>query len=116
MSFAQAEYVGKKKVTRREKFLSDIESVLPWARLVGVVQSHYPRGERGRPPIGIERILRIYFLQQWYSLAEEALEDAIYDSMSMRTFAGTDLSVESVLGRELIDYETINDATGLSQS
>ena len=96
MSFAQSEYAGKKKVTRREKFLSEMEKVVPWARLVGVIEPHYPKGERGRPPVGIERMLRLYFLQQWYGLADEALEDTLYDSQSMRTFSGIDLSIESV--------------------
>ncbi|HEV7868982.1 MAG TPA: IS5 family transposase, partial [Chthoniobacteraceae bacterium] len=96
MSFAQAEYAGKKKQTRRERFLAEMEKVVPWARLVAVVEPHYPAGKRGRPPIGIERMLRIYFLQQWYALADEALEDTIYDSQAMRTFAGIDLSVEAV--------------------
>jgi IS5 family transposase len=73
-----------------------MERVVPWARLVVLIQPHYPTGQRGRPPIGIERMLRIYFLQQWYSLADEALEDALYDSQAMRTFAGIDLSVASV--------------------
>lgn len=95
LSFAQAEYAGKKKVTRRERFLADMERVVPWARLCALIKPHYPSGKRGRPPIGIERMLRIYFLQQWYALADEALEDAIYDSQAMRTFAGIDLSVES---------------------
>ena len=63
---------------------------------MAVIAPHYPQGERGRPPIGIERMLRIYFLQQWYGLADEALEDTIYDSQAMRPFAGIDLSVESV--------------------
>ena len=96
MSFAQSEYAGKKKVTRREKFLAEMEKVVPWARLVGVIEPHYPKGERGRPPVGIERMLRLYFLQQWYGLADEALEDTLYDSQAMRTFSGIDLSVESV--------------------
>ena len=96
MSFAQAEYAGKKKVTRRERFLGEMERLVPWARLVTVIAPYYPKGERGRPPIGIERMLRIYFLQQWYALADEALEDAIYDSQAMRSFAGIDLSVEAV--------------------
>jgi len=96
MSFAQREYAGKKKVTRRERFLTEMEAVVPWGRLVGVIEPHYPAGRRGRPPIGIERMLRIYFLQQWYGLADEALEDALYDSQAMRTFAGIDLSVEAV--------------------
>ncbi len=96
MSFAQSEYAGKKKVTRRERFLGEMERVVPWARLCGVIEPHYPKGERGRPPIGIERMLRIYFLQQWYALADEALEDALYDSQAMRNFAGIDLSVDPV--------------------
>jgi IS5 family transposase len=73
-----------------------MERLVPWARLVTVIEPYYPKGERGRPPIGIERMLRIYFLQQWYALADEALEDAIYDSQAMRTFAGIDLSMEAV--------------------
>ena len=95
-SFAQAEYAMKKKVTRRERFLGDMEQVVPWQRLVEVIKPHYPTGERGRPPIGIERMLRIYFLQQWSGLADGALEDAIYDSQGRRTFAGIDLGVEAV--------------------
>ena len=60
MSFAQSEYVMKKKITRRERFLGEMEEVVPWERLVEVIRPPYPNGERGRPPIGIERMLRIY--------------------------------------------------------
>jgi transposase, IS5 family len=95
-SFAQSEYAGKKKVTRRERFLEEMERVVPWARLCGVIEPHDPTGKRGRPPIGIERMLRLYFLQQWSALAAEALEDALDDSQALRTFAGIDLSVEAV--------------------
>ncbi len=59
-------------------------------------RAYYPKGTRGRPPIGPERMLRIYFLQQWYSLSDEGLEDALYDSIAMRAFAGIDLAVENV--------------------
>src|SRR4051794_37201569 len=76
-SFTQAEYAGKKKQTRRGRFLAEVEEVVPWAGVVGRLRSFYPKGERGRPPIGLERVLRIYFLQQWYGLADEALEDAL---------------------------------------
>jgi len=96
ISFAQAEFAGKKKKTRREQFLAEMEKVVPWQRLVGRIAPHYPKGERGRPPIGIEPMLRIYFLQQWYGLADELLEETIYDSQAMRAFIGIDLSVESV--------------------
>lgn len=96
-SFAQAEYERKKKRTRREIFLEKMERVVPWSRLVGVIEPHYPKsGKRGRPPIGLERMLRMYFVQQWYGLADEAVEDAIYDSQALRNFMGIDLSRESV--------------------
>lgn len=91
MSFAQSEYAGKKKTTRRDKFLAEMNQVVPWAPLVELVRPHYPSGRRGRPPMGIEKMLRVYFLQQWYGLADEALEDTIYDSQAMRAFAGIDL-------------------------
>ena len=117
MSFAQSEYAGKKKVTRREKFLGEMERVVPWARLVGVIEPHYPRGKRGRPPIGIERMLRIYFLQQWYALADEALEDALYDSQALRTFAGIDLSMEAVPdATTLLKFRHLLEAHGLTQA
>ena len=78
MSFAQAEYRAKKKLTRRDIFLAKMEQVVPWSRLLAVVEPHYPKsGKRGRPPIGIERMLRMYFIQQWYGLADVAVEDAI---------------------------------------
>ena len=95
-SFSQAEYAGKKKQTRRDKFLAEMEIVVPWARLVERLQPLYPTGERGRPPIGLERMLRIYFLQQWYGLADEALEDALYDSQALRGFAGIELNRDPV--------------------
>lgn len=96
LSFAANEYRGKKKLTKREKFLGQMEKLVPWERLVELIEPHYPKGERGRPPKGIEKMLRIYFLQQWYGLADEALEDTIYDSQAMRLFAGIDLSSEGV--------------------
>jgi transposase, IS5 family len=95
-SFSQAEYAGKKRQTRRDKFLAEMEPVVPWARLVERLRPLYPKGERGRRPIGLERMLRLYFLQQWYGLADEALEDALYDSQALRGFAGIDLAVERV--------------------
>ncbi len=99
ISFAQAAHQNKKKVTRRERFLAQMEALVPWQRLIDALSpSYFPNaaGKRGRPPIGLERMLRIYFLQQWYALADEALEDAIYDSQAMRDFVGIDLAIESV--------------------
>ena len=96
LSFSASEYAGKKKATRRERFLGEMEEVVPWGNLIALIEPYYPKGERGRPPVGIERMLRIYFLSQWYGLADEALEDAIYDSQAMRNFIGVDLGGESV--------------------
>ena len=97
VSFAQAEYDKKKKRTRREVFLEKMEQVVPWARLIEVIEPHYPKsGRRGRPPIGLERMLRMYFVQQWYGLADEAVEDAIYDSQALRHFMAIDLGRQSV--------------------
>ena len=95
-SFSQAEYGTKKKTTRGEKFLARMEALIPWAQLLAVIEPFYPKGQRGRPPVGLERMLRVYFLQQWYGLADEALEDALYDSQAMRGLARIDLSAEGV--------------------
>ena len=96
MSFSQAEFADKKKITRREKFLARMEEIIPWQNLLAVIEPFYPKGERGRPPVGLERMLRMYFLQQWYGLADEALEDAIYDSQAMQGFTRTDLAGDGV--------------------
>lgn len=73
-SFASAEYAMKKKRTRREKFLADMEGVVPWARLIAVIEPLYPTSGRvGRQPVGVPSMLRMYCLQQWYGLADEAL-------------------------------------------
>ena len=96
-SFASAEYAMKKKRTRREKFLCEMERIVPWARLGAVIEPLYPTSGRvGRQPIGINKMLRMYCLQQWYGLADEALEDELYDSQALRDFVGIDLSSESV--------------------
>ena len=95
-TFAHAEFTAKRKTTRREQFLARMEEVIPWERLMAVVAPHYPKGERGRPPMGLERMLRVYFLQQWYALADEALEDALYDSQALQRFARIELEAEGV--------------------
>ena len=95
-SFAQAEFATKKKITRREKFLARMETLIPWTQLLAVIEPFYPKGERGCPPVGLERMVRVYFLQQWYALADEALEDALYDSQALQGFARIDLQAEGV--------------------
>ena len=80
--------------SRRAEFLSQMELVVPWAELVKLVEPHYPASGKGRPPVGMERMLRIYFLQQWFNLSDPAVEDALYESPSMRSFVGIDLGRE----------------------
>lgn len=95
-SFAEAEYAGKKRQTRRDKFLAEMDAVVPWARLVERLAPLYPKGERGRPPVPLERMLRVYFVQQWYGLSDEGLEDAFYDSQALRGFAGIELNRDPI--------------------
>ena len=95
-SFSEVEFAGKKKQTRRERFLAEIEAITPWSSLVAALVPYYPKGEgRGRPPVGLERMLRMYIVQQCLGLSDEGIEDAIYDSQSIRAFVGIDLTHES---------------------
>ena len=79
------------KTTRRERFLAEMNAVIPWTRLLALIAPHYPKAGNGTQPIGLERMLRIYFLQQGFNLSDPAAEDVIYDSESMRRFAGIEL-------------------------
>ncbi len=97
-SFSDLEYAAKKKVTRRDRFLGEINAVTPWSALVAELEPFYPRGEgRGRPPIGLERMLRMYIAQQCFGLSDEGTEDALYDSQAIRGFVGIDLAHEAAL-------------------
>jgi IS5 family transposase len=88
------------KTTRRASFLAEMDRVVPWRDLCQLIEPVYPRPGNGRPPVGLERMLRIYFLQQWFNLSDPAVEEALYESLSMRQFAGIDL------GREPVPDET----------
>ena len=92
-SFSELEYAAKKRKTRRDRFLTEIEAVTPWAGLLAAIDPFYPKGEgRGRPPIGLEKMLRMYIAQQCFGLSDEAIEDALYDSQAIRRFVGMDLA------------------------
>jgi IS5 family transposase len=82
------------KQTRRQRFLAEMDTIVPWRKLCRLIEPHYPKGDRGRPPIGVERMLRIYFLQVRFNLSDPAVEDALYDSAAMRDFVGIDLGRE----------------------
>jgi IS5 family transposase len=95
-SFSELEYAAKKKVTRRDRFLGAIDAITPWSALVEEIEPFYPKGKgRGRPPIGLARMLRMYVAQQCFGLSDEGAEDAIYDSQAIRGFVGIDLSREA---------------------
>ena len=99
-TLATAGFERYAKTTRRAAFLAEMESVVPWPALCGLIEPFYPKPGNGRPPIGVERMLRIYFLQQWFNLSDPAVEEALYDSPAMRRFVGIDL------GREPVPDET----------
>jgi len=96
VSFASLVYDNKKKKTRREKFLEEMDQVIPWEGLLKITRKHYPKKGNGRQPMPLERMLRIYFLQQWYGLSDPGMEDALYDIESMRRFARIDLASDPV--------------------
>src|SRR5260221_2158282 len=95
-TFASMAWDGKGKVTRRERFLAEMDAVIPWPRVARLIEPHYRKAGQGRQPLGLEKMLRIYFLQQWFNLSDPQAEDAIYDSESMRRFVGVELGDEVV--------------------
>src|SRR5215203_4284041 len=91
-----AQYEQYRKPTRRDVFLTTMEQVVPWAALCEVIEPHYPKAGNGRPPVGLERMLRMYFVQHWFNLADAACEGALLDSTALRRFVGIDLGRERV--------------------
>jgi IS5 family transposase len=87
LSFSDAEHAGKRKQTRREVFLAEMEQVVPWKEVLALIEPHYPKAGRGRHPYAMETMLRIHLLQQWYALSDPAMEEALYEIASMRQFA-----------------------------
>ena len=95
-SFSSLEQAHKKKRTKREIFLGEMEAAVPWARLEALIAPHYTKQRLGRPQMPLAVMLRIYFLQQWYYLSDPGAEEALYDMHSMREFAGLDLAHDAV--------------------
>ena len=96
MAADQSGYEQYRKPTRRDEFLKTMEAIVPWVALCEVIEPYYPKAGNGRPPIGLERMLRIHFIQHWFNLADLACEEALYDSASLRRFVGIDLGREPV--------------------
>ncbi len=117
---ARPAHAAKNKTTRRERFLAEMERVVPWAALLEALAPHYfpdAAGRRGRPPVGLERMLRMYFVQQWYALADEATEDALYDSRALSAFVGIDLARESVPdATTLLKFRRLLEKQGLAET
>jgi transposase, IS5 family len=116
-TFASMAWNGKGKVTRRERFLAEMDAVIPWPRLLRLIEPHYPKAGNGRQPLGLEKMLRSYFLQQWFNLSDPQAEDAIYDSESMRRFARVELGDEVVPDEStILRFRHLLEQHGLTQA
>ena len=117
ISFSEAEFAAKRKVTRRERVLSELDASVPWAALATMIEPHYRKGAGpGRPPVGLERMLRMYAAQQVLGLSDEGIEDAIYDSQSVRGFVGIDLATESAPdATTLLKFRRLLESAGLTR-
>ena len=105
-----------KKPTKREKFLAEMERVVPWKELYALIEPFYPKAGKGRPPVGLERMLRIHFLQSWFNLSDPGAEEALYDMESLRRFVGIDLGNEPVPDETTIcKFRHLLEAHGLGE-
>ncbi len=116
-SFSDLEYAAKKKQTRRDRFLAQLDALTPWAALVAAIEPFYPTGRgAGRPPIGLARMLRMYVAQQCFGLSDEGIEDALYDSQAIRRFVGIDLAREAAPdATTLLKFRRLLETHGLSR-
>ena len=109
----------KKKVTRREQFLSEMDQVVPWERLLALIAPHYPKSgpKGGRPPMPLETMLRVYFLQNWYALSDPMAEETLYDSEAMRRFAGIELGDDRIPDEAtILNFRHLLERHGLTQA
>lgn len=97
-TFTDVEYSRRKKKTRREEFLNMMDKIIPWNEWINLIKPYYPSGKRGRPTRGIETMLRMYLMQNWFNLSDAAIEDTIYDSYAMRSFMHIDFYKERYSG------------------
>ena len=116
-TFASAAWSRKGKVTRRERFLAEMDGVIPWRRILELIEPHYHLGKLGRQPHDLERMLRIYFMQQWFNLSDPQAEDAIYDSESMRRFARVELDDDKIPDEStILRFRHLLEKHGLTES
>ena len=115
-SFADLEASGQRRRTRRERFLEQMEAIVPWREWVALIESHYPDGRRGRRPVGCERMPGMYLLQVWFHLSDEACEDAVLDSRAMQRFVGIDMMSEQVPdATTLLKFRHLLEGEGLGE-
>lgn len=114
ISFSDAEHAGKRKKTRREVFLAEMELVVPWKALLKVIEPHYPVAGRGRRPYPLEAMLRVHLMQNWFALSDPAMEEALYEITSLRTFAG--LGMESIPDETtILNFRHLLEASDLAE-
>jgi len=117
LSFASLAYQNKKVTTKRERFLNEMNQVIPWTRLLNVIEPNYPKAGNGRRPMSMETMLRIYFLQQWYALGDQAAEESLYDIESMRRFAKLDLGEDAIPDEStILNFRRLIEANDLSST
>ena len=115
-TFSDIEYSHRKRQTKREEFLEIMDEIIPGDEWVSVISPHYPSGKRGRPPKGIEKMLRMYLLQVWFNLSDEGTEDAIYDSYAMRKFVGINfLEEDAPDATTLLKFRRLLETHGLNK-
>ena len=114
ISFADAEYAGKRKKTRREIFLEEMELVVPWKALVKLIEPHYPVAGRGRRPYPLESILRVHLMQNWFALSDPAMEEALYEIASLRGFARLNLTEPIPDETTILNFRHLLEASDLA--
>jgi IS5 family transposase len=115
LSFSDAEYAGKRKKTRREVFLEEMELVVPWKVLLKIIEPHYPVAGRGRRPYALESMLRVHLMQNWFALSDPAMEEALYEIASLRNFAGLKLSEPIPDETTILNFRHLLEANDLAE-
>jgi IS5 family transposase len=115
ISFAEAEYAGKRKKTRREVFLEEMELVVPWKVLLKIIEPHYPVAGRGRRPYALESMLRVHLMQNWFAQSDPAMEEALYEIASLRTFAHLSLNEPIPDETTILNFRHMLEANDLAE-
>jgi IS5 family transposase len=115
ISFSDAEYAGKRKKTRREVFLEEMEAVVPWKALLGLIEPHYPMSGRGRRPYPLASMLRVHLMQNWFALSDPAMEEALYEIASLRAFARFSLGEPIPDETTILNFRHLLEANDLAE-